>query len=367
MDLAALQRNWDTFGRLDPLWAILTDPRHKGNRWDPERFFQTGREEMDAFVARARRLGAPQRWRRALDFGCGVGRLTQALAAHVESATGVDIAPSMIELARQYNVHGDRCRYLVNDSADLSGFEDGWFDIIYTGRVLQHIESRYIENYIREMVRVLAPGGLLSFDIPSEHGLFAPDGAPKALPRSVYKAAIEVLEAPAQLLPGERAAVSLDVRNIGDGAWEGMELNAGNHWLRDDDVVQQDDGRTRLEQPWLPGERRRVSVTVTAPEAPGAYRLQFDLVHEGIAWFADLGSRPAEVATGVGSAGSARTEPEPEPPMAAPADEPQMEMHAVRRERVEELLAGSGARVLDTHRIHHCGPRWLAFRYDCSR
>jgi hypothetical protein len=94
---------------------------------------------------------------------------------------------------------------------------------------------------------------------------------------------------------------------------------------------------------------------------------RWDLVHEGIAWFADLGSRRAEVATSVGSAGSARSQPKAEPPVAPPAHEPQMEMHAVRRERVEELLAGSGARMLDTRRVHHCGPTWLAFRYDCSR
>ena len=82
---------------------------------------------------------SPQEHRRALDFGCGVGRLTQALADYVDHAVGVDIAPSMIELARRHNTHGSRCEYIVNDTDHLSRFADQIFDVVYTGRVLQHI------------------------------------------------------------------------------------------------------------------------------------------------------------------------------------------------------------------------------------
>ena len=57
----------------------------------------------------------------ALDFGCGVGRLTQALAEHFERVAGVDIAASMIARARQENRHGDRVRYVVNERSDLAG------------------------------------------------------------------------------------------------------------------------------------------------------------------------------------------------------------------------------------------------------
>src|SRR5262249_25601630 len=150
-----LQRNWDAFGRIDPFWAILTDPSRRGRRWDPAEFFATGREEMDAHFAGATHLGVPAARRTGLDFGCGAGRLTQALARHVEQAVGVDVAPSMIELARHHNAHGDRCRYEVNDRPDLSRFSDASFDVVYTGRVLQHMEPRYAESYVRDFVRVL--------------------------------------------------------------------------------------------------------------------------------------------------------------------------------------------------------------------
>ena len=69
MDLRQLQWHWDTFGRQDPFWAILTDPARRGNRWSPEEFFETGRVEIAELLDRAPQLGVPCEWRRAMDFG----------------------------------------------------------------------------------------------------------------------------------------------------------------------------------------------------------------------------------------------------------------------------------------------------------
>ena len=51
MRLARLRRHWDEFGRTDPLWAILTAPDKKGNRWSVDEFLATGREEIAALMA----------------------------------------------------------------------------------------------------------------------------------------------------------------------------------------------------------------------------------------------------------------------------------------------------------------------------
>jgi ubiquinone/menaquinone biosynthesis C-methylase UbiE len=167
VNLAGLQRNWDLLGRADPLWAILFDPAKRGNRWRPEEFFATGRQEVARLLADLERLGVRVRGGRALDFGCGAGRLTQALAEQFEQVDGVDIAPSMLALAERSNRHGRRCRYHLNASEDLALFGDATFDLACSLLVLQHVEPRYARGYLAELLRVLRPGGVLVVGLPS--------------------------------------------------------------------------------------------------------------------------------------------------------------------------------------------------------
>jgi ubiquinone/menaquinone biosynthesis C-methylase UbiE len=167
-DFQELQKNWDEFGTTDPLWAILTWPDKKGNRWNPDEFFALGRAEIDMIMKHVTSLNLPLPRRKALDFGCGVGRITQALAAYFEEVNGIDIAPAMIELARTYNRHGQRCQYFVNDTNNLALFENDTFDFIYSIITFQHIKPPYIKDYLKEFLRILTPGGLLVFQVPSE-------------------------------------------------------------------------------------------------------------------------------------------------------------------------------------------------------
>lgn len=166
MTLENVKRSWDALAGTDPLWAVLTDPAKKGGVWRLEDFFDSGRVEIDLVMARAQQLGRPARHARALDFGCGVGRLTQALCCHFERCDGVDIAQPMIDKARHHNAFGERCSFHVNHRPDLALFGDAEFDLVYSNIVLQHVPPREARAYVREFVRVLRPGGLLVFQVP---------------------------------------------------------------------------------------------------------------------------------------------------------------------------------------------------------
>lgn len=172
MDLDELEKTWNEMGKLDPLWAIFpySLKRGTGTPWDINEFFATGEKQVDADIEYIRSLGKGISRGRALDFGSGVGRLTQALAHYFDEVYGIDIAPSMIELAEKYNRHGNRCKYILNQKDNLRCFSDGYFTFIYSLAVLQHINPVYTKIYIKEFVRVLAPGGLLLFQLPSEPG-----------------------------------------------------------------------------------------------------------------------------------------------------------------------------------------------------
>jgi SAM-dependent methyltransferase len=169
VDLKRLRWNWDALGKSAPLEAILTNPEREDG-WREEEFFEWGRDEIEGVLRYVRSLGVELNRGRALDFGCGVGRLTQALAAHFEEVHGVDIAPSMIELADRYNQYGDRCRYHLNDTDDLLIFDQDSFDFIYSNITLQHMEPRYAKGYMGEFLRVLKAAGLLVFQLPTERG-----------------------------------------------------------------------------------------------------------------------------------------------------------------------------------------------------
>lgn len=166
-----LQDTWDYLGQSDPLWAILTDPRKRGNRWDVTEFFETGRHEVDAMLGRVRERFPEVPDAQALDFGCGVGRLTRALAEHFEHVIGIDVAESMIRRARELNVEVAGCEFVLNRRADLGVIASGSIDFVYSNIVLQHMEPMYAELYIQEFVRVLSPRGLAVFQVPYEHRL----------------------------------------------------------------------------------------------------------------------------------------------------------------------------------------------------
>lgn len=167
MRLSQTKKHWEKFARTDPLWAVLTVPGTKGNRWDIEEFFRTGEVSVDAELQGVREFHPALRGGTALDFGCGVGRLSQALARHFQQVTGVDISEGMLELARRHNRHGDRVRYMLNTRSDLTQFADGQFDFVYSLITLQHMEPDYARRYIAEFVRVTAPGGAILFQLPA--------------------------------------------------------------------------------------------------------------------------------------------------------------------------------------------------------
>lgn len=171
MRLRGLRRHWDEYGKSDPFWAILTAPDKKGNRWSTDEFLQTGRDEIASLIAYLDHRGLEGPRRQALDFGCGAGRLTHALAAYFDRVTGLDIAPSMIEKARQLHAGLRDVQFRVNTSDHLESIESGSMDLVYTRLVLQHMPPRYIRSYLAEFVRVLAPGGVLVFQLPGENAL----------------------------------------------------------------------------------------------------------------------------------------------------------------------------------------------------
>ena len=165
---------WDALGRTNALGAILTRDGQLAE-WDLEEFWATGWEEVERFLKEVSLLAPSARRGRAFDFGCGVGRISRALAEHCEAVTGVDVAESMVEQARAMNADRPACTFILNRTPDLAQFPTAAFDLVYSRLVLQHIPPRLSRVYVAELVRLLAPCGVLMFQLPQ------PDGSSRAV------------------------------------------------------------------------------------------------------------------------------------------------------------------------------------------
>jgi SAM-dependent methyltransferase len=301
----------------------------------------TGVHEIDGVLAWLDELGVVLRTGRALDFGCGVGRLTQALAKKFTLCDGVDIAPSMIERADEINRFGDRCRYHVNDRDDLALFEDATFDFVYSDIVLQHIAPEYSARYVSEFTRILAPGGVVVFQLPS-HPL-APDDVtarPASIPDEGFRAEIVPEAEELTIEAGRIRAMKVRVRNVSPVAWpEDRFVHLGNHW-RDHEgaMLQLDDGRALLERTVGPGDVVDLELEIGAPAQTGSYIVELDLVIDGVAWFADKGSATATIGVDVVARTGADADAEHE-------TLPVMEIYGIRRANVEAMLLAGGVEI----------------------
>jgi len=166
MNLEKLKNNWEKLGESDPFWAVLTYPSKINNKWDPEEFYETGRLWVNGMFDLLNLEDRLMNKYYALDFGCGLGRLTQALCPKFEKVTGVDISSSMIKKAGLQNQFPESCNYIVNNTSDLSQFESDQFDLVMSIVTLQHIEKKYSFNYIKEFSRVVKEGGYILFNLP---------------------------------------------------------------------------------------------------------------------------------------------------------------------------------------------------------
>lgn len=191
-ELERLETTWEAGAKRDPHWVVLTDPSKRARGWDDESFFATGGVDADRLMSRVRELGRPTRCDLAMDFGCGLGRISRALCEHFPSVDGVDISATMVQRATELHASRSGLRFHLNVAADLSAFETGAYDLVHSVITLQHMPPSMALAYMAEFIRLLAPGGVAAFQMPA--GLkWTPGGVlrrftPRALKRLSWRA-----------------------------------------------------------------------------------------------------------------------------------------------------------------------------------
>jgi ubiquinone/menaquinone biosynthesis C-methylase UbiE len=165
-----VRRTWERWGAEDPLYGVMSNEGTRGGGWDPEAFLQTGRDHMGELLEELRGRGIDIPPGPVLDFGCGAGRLSLALAEHFDDVHGVDVSPGMLDKARELAAdHPRQPTFHHNTTGELSLFPDDTFALAVTFMVLQHMPERDSLGYVREIARTLRPGGIAVVQVPEGH------------------------------------------------------------------------------------------------------------------------------------------------------------------------------------------------------
>ena len=158
-----MRADWNARATEDANYYVAFGRRDQ----DEEGFDATGDEIVHGLKWEMRRLPeGNQRARRALEIGCGPGRLLKPMSAFFGEIHGVDISDQMVERARARLRGIPHAHVHVALRSNLEMFADESFDFVYSYAVFQHIPSREVVlGYLAEARRVLRVGGLMRCQI----------------------------------------------------------------------------------------------------------------------------------------------------------------------------------------------------------
>jgi SAM-dependent methyltransferase len=163
--LERMRAEWDERARENARFFIAT----ANEAWTDEQFFESGRQNIrDEILTDMGNIcqGKDPKEMKVLEIGCGAGRITRALAEVFGDVYAVDVSGVMIEQAKTALADLPNAHVFQNNGTDLRVLGDIQVDFAFSYIVFQHIPSHeVIYNYVREVHRLLRPGGLFKFQV----------------------------------------------------------------------------------------------------------------------------------------------------------------------------------------------------------
>lgn len=162
-------QDWRDWGRQDPYFAVITDERFRADRLDEQaraEFFASGEQHVQHVMREARNMvGGDFRPARALDFGCGVGRVAIPLCSQADEVVGVDVSPDMLEEATRNAARQGVSNLKLLPSDDQLSAVSGQFQLVHSAIVLQHIPPVRGRELFALLLERIAPGGVGAFQV----------------------------------------------------------------------------------------------------------------------------------------------------------------------------------------------------------
>jgi SAM-dependent methyltransferase len=166
-----MRRDWDERARANARHYVAT----ARTDWTDEAYFESGRQNVDDEILTDMGnvcQGKDPKRMTVLEIGCGSGRITRALSAVFGEVYAVDISGEMVRQAEEALKDRPNAHVFRNSGADLQVLGNVEVDFAFSFIVFQHIPSReVIYSYVREVHRLLKPGGLFKFQVQGDASL----------------------------------------------------------------------------------------------------------------------------------------------------------------------------------------------------
>ena len=163
----SMRRDWNERARQDA-FLYIASWRHD---WTEQEFFASGEADVQRIVHPIlERLSVTAAQSDMAELGCGAGRMTRAFAGQFQSVTAIDISEEMQQRAKSYLASFPNVRWVLVDGVALAPIDSSSLDFVFSYMVLQHYpNAELIAASIREMLRILRPGGSFLFHFNGSH------------------------------------------------------------------------------------------------------------------------------------------------------------------------------------------------------
>jgi ubiquinone/menaquinone biosynthesis C-methylase UbiE len=230
-----MREEWNAIASRNAFYGVVSWPEFQAlDQVDREKFWETGRREVDAFLERLA-LPDTRSWS-MVEIGCGLGRMSQRFAERFGRVYAVDVSPEMLGRAKAQWTHLKNVDFILGHGNDFPGVADRSVDFVFSFIVLQHVpDPQIVKDYLRETARVLKTGGLAFLQFRTDVQTFPQQQsfvfrAFRALthPRRATRTLLTRLRA--RLFP-QRAAVASSNWSLADEfgrfeSWRGCALSA---------------------------------------------------------------------------------------------------------------------------------------------
>ena len=169
----AMRAFWDARAREQALYFV--DARRAYGDTDLESFWASGESDLTRLLELAQHEIPPHG--DVLEIGCGAGRMTRAIAARAGHVVALDVSGAMLERARALTPGPPGADWRLGDGTTLAGIADASVDACISFATFQHVpDPRVTLGYIREVGRVLRPGGWAALQLSTDPNAHAAPG-----------------------------------------------------------------------------------------------------------------------------------------------------------------------------------------------